>query len=136
MSDPNLPPEPYQPGAVPSLPPVPAYGQQPVYGQQPAYPSGPAPTTSNDAVVALVLSICSWVFCPGLLAVLALVFAGKAKRAIDASGGWVTGDGMVTAAKVVAWINLGLTLAFVVIFVAVLVIGAVASTTSPGASIG
>ena len=143
MSDPNepadpyRPTEPYEPRAVPPAAqpaqPTQPYGQpaygQPTYGQAPGYPAATA-TASNDAVVALVLSICSWLFCPVVLAVVALVFAGKAKRAIEASNGWVTGDGMVTAAKVISWINIAVTLVIAVIFVIILVVAAVSTSTS------
>ena len=127
---PTEPSQPYQPGAAPppAAQPAQPYGQ-PAYGQAPGYPAATA-TTSNDAVVALVLSICSWVFCPVVLAVVALVFAGKAKRAIDASNGWVTGDGMVTAAKVISWINIAVTLVVAVVAVIILVVAAVSTSTS------
>ena len=69
---------------------------------------GPTPQTSNNAVAALVLSIVSWVFCPVIPAIITLVFAAKADKEIAASNGWITGAGMVTASKIVAWINIGL----------------------------
>lgn len=136
MSDPTQPgpPDPARPAA-----PVPGpYGVQPPVGSvypapygQAGYPAQSAPTQSNDAVVALVLSIASWVICPVVLAVIALVFAGKAKRAIEASGGWITGEGMVTAAKVISWINIALCLVVLVGFVIfLLVLVATSSTTS------
>lgn len=109
----------------------PPYGGYPPAGggqYPPGY--GPAPRTSNDAVIALVLSIASWVVCPVVLAVIALVFAGRARTEIDGSGGWVTGDGLVTASKVLSWINIGFFLAILVVIVVVLVAAAVASTSS------
>jgi hypothetical protein len=157
MSDPTqpAPPDPDQPGSTPpgSYPPsayppaVPGqagYGTPAPYGQnqygqsqypqnqysQSPYAPAAAPVQSNDAVVALVLSIASWLFCPVVLAVVALVFASKAKRAIAASNGWVTGDQMATAAKVISWINIGLWLAIAVVFVVVFIVLAAASTSS------
>lgn len=117
-----------QPAAQPPAAQPPAYGQAP-YGYAQAQPAATA-TTSNDAIVALVLALCAWFVCPLVLAVIALVFAGKAKRAIAASNGWVTGDGMVTAARVIAWINIGLTLLALAIFVVVLIAAAVSTSGS------
>ena len=102
----------------PPPPPPPGYSS---YGQQ------PVPQTSSDAIAALVLSILSWAVCPFVLAVVALVFAGKASRAIDASGGWLEGSGMVTAARIISWINIvigGLALVFLVV---VMIVGAASS---------
>lgn len=101
-------------------PPPPGYGPQPNYGGQ--YP--PAKSTASDAVVALVLAILSWVVCPVILAIVALVFAGKAKRAIAASNGWLDGSGMVTAAKIIAWLNIVLSILFAVFLVIVTIFAA------------
>ena len=62
--------------------------------------------TNNNAIVAFVLAIVSWAICPIVAAIVALVFASKAKKEIDQSGGWQTGAGFVTAAKIIAWINI------------------------------
>jgi len=126
---PNQPEQPPQePQATPTWPsssegesagasyPPPAYPPQGAAGAGPGYgtpapaapPYGPVPQTSNSAIVALVLSIVSWVVCPVIPAIVALVFANKADKEIAASNGWVTGGGLVTASKIVAWINIGL----------------------------
>ena len=84
----------------------------------PAY--GPTPQTSNSAVAALVLSIVSWVICPIIPAIIALVFANKAEKEIAVSNGWVTGGGLVTASKIVSWINIGLYAALIAIGVAII----------------
>lgn len=86
---------------------------------------GPAPQTSTNAIAALVLSIVAWVICPIIPAIIALVFASKADREIAASNGWVTGGGLVTAAKIVAWINIGLYGALIAIGVLVLIVAVV-----------
>lgn len=67
------------------------------------------------AVVALILAIASFVVCPFIPAVVALVVAGKAEQYIRASGGRSTGEGMARAARIVAWVNIGLTVLMVVI---------------------
>ena len=155
MSEPSQPalPDPDQPGSTPpgSYPPsayppavpdssraaqppaVPDYGPgyaTPMQYGQAQYAPVVAPTQSNDAVVALVLSIASWLFCPIVLAIVALVFAAKAKRAIAASNGWVTGEGMATAAKVISWINIALVLVGLLAFVVVLVVLAATSSST------
>ncbi|MEO6822484.1 MAG: DUF4190 domain-containing protein [Candidatus Nanopelagicales bacterium] len=156
MSEPSQPalPDPDQPGSTPpgSYPPSayppavpdssgaaqppaapdyygPGYATPAQYGQS-QYTPVVAPTQSNDAVVALVLSIASWLFCPIVLAIVALVFAAKAKRAIAASNGWVTGEGMATAAKVISWINIALVLVGLIAFVVVLVVLAATSSST------
>jgi hypothetical protein len=76
------------------------------------YPPGrpgayPAPRqTESKAVVGLVLAIVSWLLCPIVLAVAALIIAGQSNRAIDASGGQLDGRSLNTATKWVAWINI------------------------------
>jgi hypothetical protein len=98
----TVPPPP--PGYVP--PPPPAYGApQGPYGAPPgAYPPGYAgpPRTEGNAVAALVLSILALFVCGIVVGVIALVLANNAKQKIVASGGQLTGLGMVTAARVIA----------------------------------
>ena len=120
-----------QQGAAGEYPPVtPQWPSQPA-AETPAGmiptppPYGPAPKTSTNAIAALVLSIVAWVICPIIPAIIALVFASKADREIAASNGWVTGGGLVTAAKIVAWINIGLYGALIAIGVLVLIVAAV-----------
>ena len=88
-------------------------------------PYGPVPQASTNAIAALVLSIVAWVICPIIPAIIALVFAGKADKEIVASNGWVTGAGLVTASKIVAWINIGLYGALIAIGVLVLIVAVV-----------
>lgn len=132
QSQPAQPTSPSQ-GAVPPPPPPPppapqaqqpAYQQtpqqtpqqhpQPGYGQYPGYQPQPMVRTSNSAVWALVLAIGSFIICPLIPAVIALVLAGSAKREISQSNGWVSGEGLVTAAKVLSWINIALSVLAIV----------------------
>ena len=84
------------------------YGQPPVQGYgAPQYWQGPTQTESK-AIIALVCAIASWVVLPLLPAIAALMIAKTAQEQIAHSGGRLTGDGMVTAAKVIAWANLAL----------------------------
>mgnify|MGYP006287893535 FL=1 len=89
--------------------------------------------TSTNAVIALVLAIASWVgwgLCPIIgplaLAIVALVLSSNALKEIRAGAGRVTGEGLVTAARIVAWVNIGVTAAAVVIGAFFLVLALVA----------
>lgn len=108
----------------PPPPPPPGYGAASV----PA--PNAVPRTSSNAVVALVLAICSFVICPLIPAVVALFLAGSAQREIDTSGGWVTGTGLVQGAKIASWINIGLCIAGILVFILVLATASISSTTT------
>lgn len=96
-----------------------------------ALPVAPAGVqTSSSAIVALVLSVASWAVCPIVLAIIALVFASKADKEIARSGGALEGGGMITAAKIVAWVNIGVFIAVCVILVCVVIIALVAGGLS------
>lgn len=98
-------------------PPPPNYGYG--YPQQP-----PAqPQTSSDAIVALVLAILSWAVCPLVLSIMALVFASKASKSIAASNGWVDGSGMVTWSKIIAWVNIAVSILVFVFLIVALIAG-------------
>ncbi len=101
-------------------PPPPAYGN----------PQQPRPQSSSDAVVALVLAILSWVVCPVVMAIVALVFASKAKKVVEASNGWVEGSGMITAAKIIAWLNIIGGVLGLVFFIIVMVVAAASTDTT------
>ncbi len=76
-----------------------------------------APQADSKAVVGLILSISAFVVCPFFPAVVALVLAGQSNRAIDASGGRLTGRGMNTATKAIAWINIVLAILAVIVVI-------------------
>ena len=67
-----------------------------------------APQQDGTAVAALVLAIASFVVCPLVPAIVALVLARQSQQKIAASGGRLTGEGLNTAARIIAWIHLGL----------------------------
>jgi hypothetical protein len=133
MSDQN----PNQPtGEEPATAAVPVGADAPVQPQESMWQAPgqqqfvTAPQTSSNAIVALVLSITSWVVCPIIFAIVALVFANMGSKEIKASGGRVTGEGLVTGAKVVAWINIGLWAALILIGIFAFAIIAVAGGMS------
>jgi uncharacterized membrane protein len=75
------------------------------------------PQTSTSAIVALILSIVSWTICPLVTAIVAIVLAYQADKEIRNSGGKVTGQGLSFAAKIIAWINIGVSVALILLFV-------------------
>lgn len=143
MSDQQPPQDPYNPNNAPGQPPVPPtppvppgpptppqpYGAPtpppPVGGYAPAagygVPQTPTPQTNNNAIIALVLAIVSWAICPIVAAIVALVFASKAKKEIDQSGGWQTGSGFVTAAKIISWINIVFMVIFGILYIILII---------------
>ena len=72
----------------------------------PAPSPGSAPTTSTKAIVGLVLAILSWLLCPVIAAIPALFVARASDKEIAASGGRISGAGLNTATRIVAWINI------------------------------
>ena len=108
---------------------------QPGYG---GYPSGYYPPaakrTDGTAITALVLSIASFVVCPIIPAIVALVMVPSARRNIESSGGTLEGLGLLTAAKIVSWINIGLWVLLIIGWVvAVIIIGTSTSSTNNNA---
>jgi hypothetical protein len=82
----------------------------------PVTPVPPTPLRTNEtAIASLVCAVGSWILLPVILSVIALVLAGRAERAIEADA-FATGQGLVTAARWVAWVNL-LVVAMLVAFV-------------------
>ena len=88
-----------------------------------------APTSSN-AIVALVLSIVSWVVCPVIFAIVALVFASKADKEIASSSGRIGGGSLATASKILSWINIGVFAALFVVGILVLRVLTIAGVSS------
>jgi hypothetical protein len=84
-------------------------------GRPPMTPDA-TPRTDGSAVAALLCAIGSWFLVPVALAVVALVLARKAERAIDACPAELTGRGLLTGARWIAWTHLVL-VAMVVAFV-------------------
>ncbi|MGI9136449.1 MAG: DUF4190 domain-containing protein [Candidatus Nanopelagicales bacterium] len=99
-----------------------------------AEPAQPQQRTSTNAIVALVLSIVSWTFCPLVTSIVAIVLAYQADKEIRSSDGAVTGQGLSFAAKIIAWINIGVSVALIVLAVVfglvLLVAGGFGSTSA------
>ena len=91
------------------------------YPMPPAAPVALAPQTDGRAVAALVCAILSWFVGPIVLAIVALVLARSAEKAIDAAPAELTGRGLVSGARWVAWVHLVLA-AMVIAFLSALAI--------------
>lgn len=121
----SYPAQPYPTQSYPTVSdPAQPYPEQPYPAQPPAFTQ--TPQTDGTAITALVLSICAWFVLPVVLAIVALVIASSASKTIAASNGARTGEGMVKAAKIIAWLNLllfGLAIVFVVAFLIGLAVG-------------
>jgi hypothetical protein len=138
-----VPPPPPPPPPPPVPPPPPAGGYPAANPQQsqgyypPAYPTSAYPTgprTSGKAIAVMVLGIISLLMVCGygigvIPAIVALAMAPGAKREIAGSGGTVTGEGFVKAGVICSWITVGLTVAGIVLVVALLTLGAATSST-------
>lgn len=88
-------------------------------------PPASAPN-SGTAVAAVVCSALSFVTVPVVLAIVGLVLASNAKREIEASDGRLGGEGLVSAARALAWINIAIGVVLLVALgavVALLVVG-------------
>ncbi|MGI8794210.1 MAG: hypothetical protein ACR2H3_13725 [Acidimicrobiales bacterium] len=80
--------------------------------------------------MSLVLACLSWPFCPVILAVVALVLVPSSRSKMEASGGRLTGEGLLTASKIIAWLNIALWGLLIVFFILFVMVGTVSSTTT------
>jgi hypothetical protein len=80
-------------------------------------------------VIGLVLAISSWIVCPFITAIIALVLAGQSNRAIAASGGRLEGRSMNNATKVLAWLNIALGIFALIALVGLLAFAATTDST-------
>lgn len=88
-----------------------------------APPGGPPPVvgapTSGKATATLVLALVSFVLCPVLPAIAALVIGAQAAREIRESSGRLAGEGLVKAGRIIAIANIVLSLAALAAVVAI-----------------
>ena len=105
--------------------------QPPTAGQVPA-PLGQAPTTSTNAVIGLVLAILSWPLCPIIAAIPALILARSSDREIAASGGRVGGSGINTATRIIAWLNIGVSILAGIVIAVLVALGVLFSASVVG----
>jgi Domain of unknown function (DUF4190)/Septum formation len=107
------PPPPPSQGGGWAAPPAPApggWGPAPA-GYPPPYPGGYGPPpggrpTETLGVWSLVLGIASFVVCPVVAAIAAIITGSRGKKAIRNSGGVKSGRGLATAGQVLGWANI------------------------------
>ncbi|WP_020014694.1 DUF4190 domain-containing protein [Promicromonospora sukumoe] len=133
-------PGPHQPGQDPGSPrhpgpdpnaPYVQHGQHSAptpYGQPggptttpPQYGYSQTPPKNDLGVWALVTGILSYVFCPLLLGIAAIITGTMSRRAADE--GLANNRGMGTAGLILGWINVALVVAAIIFFVIALAVG-------------
>jgi hypothetical protein len=118
------PPPPPQPPYSWGPPPAWGYTPPPYYGYAP-----PQPQTEGMAIVVLVLAVASFfMFGVGVvMAIVALCLCPSARRKIEDSNGTLTGEGMVTAARIIPWVNVGLVALMAVAFIVIIILATIFS---------
>jgi hypothetical protein len=101
-------PPPYDQPAGAGQPPEPP----PEYGQPYPYPQ-----QDDKALAALILSIAAWMVCPFVLHIVSLVLANQSLQAIRESNGWLTGEGMANAARIISIVGVALGAASIALLV-------------------
>jgi hypothetical protein len=97
-----------------------AYGQ-PAAPAVSQYGYAPSPPKNDLAVWSLVTGILSYVFCPLVLGIAAIITGTMSRKAADQ--GLANNRGMGTAGLILGWINVALVLVGVVLFIVLLAAG-------------
>ena len=120
------------PGVTPGPPPPPGMPTGPIpppgmYAAGPPPPPGslppgfvamPRPLPDDAmAIASLVLSIVALVTCLIFLGIPAVIFGYMAKKNIRESRGTIGGDPLATAGLIIGWIEIGLMILFIIIFI-------------------
>ena len=138
-AQPPQPPPAPPPPQWPPPPGIPPPGAPPAagypYGYQPPQAYGYGQQTEGTAVAALVLSIASFVICPLIPAIVSLVLAANARKIVQ-SGGRLGGEGLVTAATIISWINVGLSALGIIAIILIIVFADPDSSSSYYDSMG
>ncbi|HEX6337980.1 MAG TPA: DUF4190 domain-containing protein [Jiangellaceae bacterium] len=112
-------PPPYAQPTGPAQPPTPPGHDQPPgpppgHGQPYPYPQ---PKQDDKALAALIVAIAGWFVCPFVLHIVALVLANQSLQAIHQSNGWLTGEGMANAARIISIVGIALGAVFIALLV-------------------
>lgn len=96
------------------------------------------PRTEGTATAALITAIVGLPLCAPIGGIIALVLASTASKKIAASGGALGGEGLVTAARIIGWIEVALVGVAILGIAAITLLGNNASTKFEqiGGSIG
>ena len=81
------------------------------------------PQTSTTAIISLVAGIASYVILPFLGAIVAIITGHMAKSEIKKSMGRLSGNGMATAGLILGYVNIGLGLCALCVFVILPLLG-------------
>jgi hypothetical protein len=100
-----------------------AYGQ-PVAPAAPQYGYTPSPPKNDLAVWSLITGVLSYVMCPLLLGVAAIITGTMGRRAADE--GLANNRGMATAGLILGWVNVALSVLGIVLFIFLLGAGLLA----------
>lgn len=114
----------YASGQYPSgqLQPYPPQGPAAYqYGAPPQYAYPVAPPKNDLGVWSLITGILSWILCPLILGIVAIVTGNASRKAIRE--GLANNSGMATAGLVLGWINVAVTAAGVLVWVVFVVVG-------------
>ncbi|MFI2364913.1 DUF4190 domain-containing protein [Promicromonospora sp. NPDC019610] len=109
----------YSSGQVQPYPPQAPAAYQ--YGAPPQYGYPVAPPKNDLGVWSLITGILSWILCPLILGIVAIVTGNASRKAIRE--GLANNSGMATAGLVLGWINVALTGAGVLIWIVFVVVG-------------
>lgn len=93
-------------------------------GAMPQYVYAPAPPKNDLAIWSLITGILSFVMCPLLLGVAAIVTGTMSRKAADE--GLADNRGMGTAGLILGWVNVGMTVLGIIFFVVLLGVGLLA----------
>jgi len=90
--------------------------------QQWSSPHSAVPESSGTATGSLIAGILSFIVCPIVLSIVAIILGNQAKEEIRASGGRIAGEGSAQAGIVLGWIS-------IVVFAITLLLAAVIIAT-------
>ncbi|WP_369373502.1 DUF4190 domain-containing protein [Promicromonospora sp. Populi] len=112
---------PQEPAASYSEPQAPVYAQPGAPVAAPQYGYAETPPKNDLAVWSLVTGILSYILCPLLLGIAAIITGTMGRRAADE--GLANNRGMATAGLVLGWVNVGLSVLGIVFFFIAIAVG-------------
>jgi hypothetical protein len=98
------------------------------YGPPPAYGYAVTPPKNDLGVWSLVTGILSWIFCPIVLGIVAIVTGNASRKAVR--DGLANNPGLATAGLILGWINVGLFGAIVLWWLAIVIFGLIGAAFS------
>lgn len=124
---PVMPPPPGMPGMPPPPPQAFAPGMPP---PPPGYAPLARRQTDGMAVAALIMGIGGFFICPLVFGVLAVIFGYMGRSNIQKSGGVLEGDSFCTAGIILGFIQIGITLFFIILWVIIAIIAATSNASA------